>query len=83
MNADYPTNSKTVSGNLDGTRAQFAIGVEKPIGKGLTLGAVIRADYRTDQPRIQADGSTPPYSPSLCGPSGPIGNFTLTSDDLL
>ena len=55
MNADYPTNSKTVSGNLDGTRAQFAIGVEKPIGKGLTLGAVIGADYRTDQPRIQAD----------------------------
>ena len=52
MNADYPTNSKTVSGNLDGTRAQFAIGVEKPMGKGLTLGAVIGADYRTDQPSI-------------------------------
>ncbi|OYX24329.1 MAG: hypothetical protein B7Z10_09335 [Rhodobacterales bacterium 32-66-7] len=80
---DTPANAKTVSGTVDGTRAQFAIGLEKPMGKGLTLGAMIRADYWTDQPRIQADWSTPPCSPTLCAPPGATGNFTLNSADQL
>lgn len=83
INPDRPGNAKTVTGKVDGTRAQFAIGVEKPMGKGLTLGAMIRADYWTDQPRIEADWSTPPCSPSLCSPPSATGNFTLTSDDVL
>jgi len=66
-------NAKAVSGSYDGTR-QLSVGVEKPIGKGLTLGATVRADYWTDQPRIGMDRATPPCSPAICGP--PSGTAT-------
>jgi len=53
------------------------------MGKGLTLGAMIRADYWTDRPRIQADWSSPICSSTLCDVPTQTGNFTLTSDDVL
>lgn len=78
-----PANAKSVSGSFDGTRAQLSVGIEKPVGKGLSLGATVRADYWTDQPRVQMDWTTPPCTPSLCNPPSRIGNFSLTSDPML
>lgn len=78
-----PGNAKAVSGSFDGTRAQLSVGVEKPIGKGLTLGATVRADCWTDQPRIGKDRATPPCSPAICEPPSGNGNFDLVSDPLL
>lgn len=78
-----PSSAKPVSDTFDGTRAQLAVGLEKPMGKGMTLGATVRADYWTNQPRIEMDWSTPPCSPTLCSPPSETGNFNLTSDPLL
>jgi len=83
LDPDVPAGEKPVAGSFEGTRAQFSVGLEKPLGKGLTLGATVRADYWTDQPRIQLDWTTPPCSPSLCSLPSQSGNFTLTSDDVL
>lgn len=72
-----------VSGTFDGTRAQLSVGFEKPVGKGMTLGATIRADYWTDQPRIRLDWTEPPCAPSVCDPPTRSGNFDLVTDPVL
>lgn len=75
-----PLSAKPVSGSFDGTRAQLSVGIEKPIRKGMSLGASVRADYWSDQPRIQMDWSEPPCSPTICEPPKGTGNFNLTTD---
>lgn len=78
-----PGLAKSVAGSFDGNRAQLSVGIEKPVGKNMTLGATVRADYWSDQPRIQMDWSTPPCSTVLCSPPAYTGNFGLATDPYL
>lgn len=78
-----PGGAKSISGSFDGTRAQLTLGVEKPVSKGMTLGATVRADYWTDQPRIRMDWSEPPCTPTICEPPARSGNFDLATDPAL
>ena len=83
VDPNAPLGAKPVSGSFDGTRAQLSVGFEKPIRKGMSLGATIRADYWSDQPRIQTDWGEAPCTPSICEPPARTGNFDLTTDPYL
>jgi hypothetical protein len=78
-----PTSAKPVSGTFDGVRAQLSVGVDYPLRENLTLGAVARADYWSDQPRINLGWRHPPCTPTLCSPPSRIGNFNLVGDPYL
>lgn len=75
-----PANRKDVAGEFDGVRAQLMVGVEKPLSDRLTIGATVRADHWTDQPRIKMDWGQPTCNPSICEPPSRDGNFNLTTD---
>lgn len=78
-----PLSAKPVSGSFDGVRAQLSVGIDYPLRDNLTLGAIARADYWSDQPRIKADWSAAPCTPLLCEPPRARGNFNLSSDPYL
>lgn len=77
---ESPGHRKDVTGEFDGVRAQLMVGVEKPLSDRLTIGATVRADHWSDQPRIKMDWDEPQCNPSLCEPPKRDGNFNLETD---
>lgn len=80
LDPTVPAKRKDVAGNFDGVRAQLMVGVEKPLSDRLSIGATVRADHWTDQPRIKMDWSQPECNPTLCSPPARDGNFNLETD---
>ena len=77
---DNPGRATPSSGSFDGVRAQFMVGLEKPLSDRLTLGATLRADHWTDQPRVTLDWIQGDCNPTVCEPPGREGNFDLSAD---
>lgn len=75
-----PANRKDVADEFDGVRVQLMVGVEKPLSDRLTIGATLRADHWSDQPRIKMDWGQPTCNPSICEPPSRDGNFNLATD---
>lgn len=80
VNPALPANTKLVSASFDGTRIQLMAGLEKPLNDPLTLGATVRADHWTNQPRIKMDWNWTDCTISICSPPGLDGNFNLDAD---
>ena len=83
MDIAVPSSAKPVGGSFDGTRAQLAVGIEYPVRELLTIGATLRADSWSAQPRINMGWNDGACSPSLCEPPSRNGNFNLVTDPLM